>query len=446
MEGSFRESEDLGHFVCGVYNIHGTNTVLGGVYGRSDNADIACARVMHELNNVISQLKQIFHTNQVIIAGDFNAGRYTSDFSSNQITKVRTSGQLESIIHDHDLFDLAEVTGKLQHTWHRRGSLAQSSRIDYILSSIPNEQIKFSTSHTIFDHVMLHAQIGIFRPEMQQTMKDFILGSEEFIIRATESIHAKLVSLGLWEILDDLPNNNRRQNDDTEAEEIRELYDHSDNDDTDDHIPEDSGGNDRQGPNNCVTEEEICKINERLRERNTTALQQFNEIIQDLQGTHNEIFKNKKRQNREKLKNINRTMNNLLQAKKRTNTEESRIRINERIANIQVTLANELEMKEKAMQTRINNFYKTNTGKMVPTTFNCIKEKVKSKDIQDIMVGGRQINKNEDIVKEMQNWYQETANNMQEQTMSLNEFLQNNNVTNLPQITEEHKTEKNLRI
>ena len=134
-------------------------------------------------------------------------------------------------------------------------------------------------------------------------------------------------------------------------------------------------------------------------------------------------------------------MNNLLKAKNRTNSEESRIRINERIANIQATLANELEMKEKAMQIRINNFYKTNTGKMVPTTFNCIKEKVKSKDIQDIMVGGRQINKNEDIVKEMQSWYQETANNMQEQTMSLNEFLQNNNVTNLPQITEEQKIE-----
>ena len=137
-------------------------------------------------------------------------------------------------------------------------------------------------------------------------------------------------------------------------------------------------------------------------------------------------------------------MNNLLKAKNRTNSEESRIRINERIANMQATLANELEMKEKAMQIRINNFYKTNTGKMVPTTFNCIKEKVKHKDIQDITVGGRQINKNEDIVREMQNWYQETANNMQEQTMSLNEFLQNNNVTNLPQITSLHFTSKKL--
>ena len=107
------------------------------------------------------------------------------------------------------------------------------------------------------------------------------------------------MSLGLWENLDDLPNNNRRQNDDTEAEETHEPHDQSDNDD---YIPDDSGGDDRQGPNNCVTEEEICKINERLRERNTTALQQFNEIIQDLQGTHNDIFKKTKRQNREKYK------------------------------------------------------------------------------------------------------------------------------------------------
>ena len=50
------------------------------------------------------------------------------------------------------------------------------------------------------------------------------------------------MSLGLWENLDDLPNNNRRQNDDTEAEEIHEPHDHSDNDDNDDYIPDDSGG------------------------------------------------------------------------------------------------------------------------------------------------------------------------------------------------------------
>ena len=73
-------------------------------------------------------------------------------------------------------------------------------------------------------------------------MKYFVLGSEEFIIKATEKIHAKLVSLGLWEDLDDLPNNNRRQNDDTEIEDIHKPHDQSDDDDNDDYMPGNSGG------------------------------------------------------------------------------------------------------------------------------------------------------------------------------------------------------------
>ena len=54
------------------------------------------------------------------------------------------------------------------------------------------------------------------------------------------------MGLGLWENLDDLPNNNRRQNDDTEVEEIHEPHDQSDNDDNDnyndDYMPGNSGG------------------------------------------------------------------------------------------------------------------------------------------------------------------------------------------------------------
>ena len=49
-----------------------------------------------------------------------------------------------------------------------------------------------------------------------------------------------------------------------QKQEIHEPHDN------DDYMPDDSGGNDSQGPNNCVTEEAICKLNERLRDRNTT--------------------------------------------------------------------------------------------------------------------------------------------------------------------------------
>ena len=38
-------------------------------------------------------------------------------------------------------------------------------------------------------------------------MKDFILGSEEFIITATDHIQQTLIGLGLWEQLDQLPRN-----------------------------------------------------------------------------------------------------------------------------------------------------------------------------------------------------------------------------------------------
>ena len=35
----------------------------------------------------------------------------------------------------------------------------------------------------------------------------------EFIITATEHIHSRLVNLGLWEMLDNLPKNNRPNDD-----------------------------------------------------------------------------------------------------------------------------------------------------------------------------------------------------------------------------------------
>ena len=58
---------------------------------------------------------------------------------------------------------------------------------------------------------------------------------------------------------------------------------------------------------------------------------------------------------------------------------------------------------------------KTNTVKMIPTTFNCIKEKTQSKYIHELTIDGRQVTeKNEIVVDVMQNWYQTTANNTQE--------------------------------
>ena len=81
-------------------------------------------------------------------------------------------------------------------------------------------------------------------------------------------------------------------------------------------------------------------------------------------------------------------MNNLLQAKKRTNNEESRIRINERIANKQATLANELEMKEKATQLRKNNFSKPILEKWSRLLLTALERKSKAKILKILQQGG----------------------------------------------------------
>jgi hypothetical protein len=55
--------------------------------------------------------------------------------------------------------------------------------------------------------------------------------------------------------------------------------------------------------------------------------------------------------------------------------QQAKIEINNRLEEIQRTLAAETEVREKAAQMRINNFYRLGTGKMNPETFYFIKEK-----------------------------------------------------------------------
>ena len=61
---------------------------------------------------------------------------------------------------------------------------------------------------------------------------------------------------------------------------------------------------------------------------------------------------------------------------------------------------------------------------MVPVTFNCIKEKRGSRDIHNLILDNDiTLTDNEAITTEMQNWYQNTANKAQDQTLSLDDFL-----------------------
>ena len=103
----------------------------------------------------------------------------------------------QQLLENHNLVDLGYLKGEAKHTWHRRGNSDQSSRIDYILTNIPTkglEMIKPRTENlfTIFDHSYLAAQFGQKIPKIPVSMKDHILGSEEFLITANDHIASLL--------------------------------------------------------------------------------------------------------------------------------------------------------------------------------------------------------------------------------------------------------------
>jgi hypothetical protein len=87
-----------------------------------------------------------------------------------------------------------------------------------------------------------------------------------------------------------------------------------------------------------------------------------------------------------------------------TRDPEAKIEINNRLEEKQRLIAMETEARKKAAQMRINNLYKTSTGKINPETFYCIEEKLASREILSLEVNGIVITDSEVIVRIMQEW------------------------------------------
>jgi len=104
---------------------------------------------------------------------------------------------------------------------------------------------------------------------------------------------------------------------------------------------------------------------------------------------------------------------------------------------LQTQIKNENEVKAAASRIRIRNFYKEKTGKNVPSTFNCTREKKSNKDIHEITTAeGMTTNDKGDIVQIMQEWYLNMANVEHKQDLSLDELLAEFGV-DLPKISDE---------
>jgi phospholipid N-methyltransferase len=180
-----------GHIVAAVFEVHSLPTIVAGVYGNSDSSDRSSLTVLEELKSFLRELSHVYQTQRIILAGDFNVALEETDSNSGATHKPLTSSLLKEILLDHQLVDVGQKARNTQHTWYRKDSSGQSSRLDYIFSSIPLRQAKLSSTLSIFDHVYLEATLNPSRQAKQMTMKDFILGSDEFIIQSHELYRTK---------------------------------------------------------------------------------------------------------------------------------------------------------------------------------------------------------------------------------------------------------------
>jgi exonuclease III len=398
---SKREGSIPGHMAAAVYNIHNSRVIIVGIYGPSENNDKVSAKYFHEIEHTITELKHIYNTQHVILAGDFNAVWREEDANNHHSTKQRTTRALQNIMHKHNIDDLALVTNNTKHTWHRHGSTSQSSRIDYIMTSIPHKNTqtqttKLDTTYTSFDHAYVQAQFGQNIIKQTPTMKDFILGSEEYIIKSTEYLE---------HIINQAQNRTTAQNNTNTAEHPEQHMEYY--------------TNPLQGQ---------------------TALHILNKAISDLHKIHDQIAKEKGAKTREYVQRISASIYKLKQKLKKETNVECKHNIAEQIETLQRQLTQNIEAKEQAAQMRIQNFYKTATGKMTPQSFFCIKERNASRKIVKLIMDEKEITDQEEITQIMQEWYENTATVSIPQTITLQQFLDKHNIQ-LPQLSKEHQEE-----
>ena len=99
---------------------------------------------------------------------------------------------LRDIIEEHHLTDLALAKNRPWHTWFKPSNHDQSSRIYLIPTSMTCMAPRANTILLTFDHVYLEVVFTVDAIDHTRAMKDFILGSEEYLITSQGKIEVYL--------------------------------------------------------------------------------------------------------------------------------------------------------------------------------------------------------------------------------------------------------------
>ena len=362
----------------------------------------------------IETLEILYETQETIIGGDFNAIREEEDTHSRRITKYRTSARLNEIV-ERGYKDAGEETGNKKHTWHRRDIERQeTSRLDYVLIKSDRRVEKYRLQGTILDHMMVIVTIGRQgERKANRKMYDYILGKEEYIIKSEEYLSRRLLGIECHF------NREKRKRQERATGEEREEID--------------------------VERGEEKSIGQQIAQEGKTTLEIFSEIIISLQTLHDCIYTEEREKRNRDIKKLHENYVKIIREKKKAKTQEERRKIDEERKEIEREAVNRIEARDTAAQMRIEHLYRNEIGKLKPATFRCTREKTRSRKIRKLEFEGEEKTNEDEIAEIMDRWYQETANKEQEQTESLQAFLDRNRIR-LPKITDEERDEMEREI
>jgi hypothetical protein len=358
---SVRKSRTPGHFAMGVYvTPTKSKLIVAGIYGPSANNDRESSDFYEEVRQSLEELCNTFGTNNMILAGDFNAVLLPTDSSSKHHTKKNTSNLLNKMIEDLHLIDLASRARNTQHTWFRRNNNTISSRLDLVLTNLPISNLKYSVKSTIFDHAWVQATFGQKKEHTNPTMRDYILGSEEFLIRYYDLLETELQSCQPKAPVPAATPTRRNSSPSTDDEALIPISPHSTNTTNsarstppphlqpDPHLDE---VNEDEDPTRNPRDSGLTAHNPVT---GRTDLHFLNSLIKKVGALHNEIDKYTRLQKEQTLLNKSKRQYYLHKDINKNATPQAlKEQHQEEYNNLQRELRMESEIKEKAKQLRI---------------------------------------------------------------------------------------------
>ncbi len=295
------------------------------------------------------------------MAGDFNAVLSSEDSSSEHVTKKRTTELLKEIIAENHLIDMASYTNKKQHTWYRRNNNKISSRLDLILTNLPIVRPKYSITVTIFDHTWVQASFGQAKQAAAPSMKDFVLGSDEFLIGFYEILEQRLTtcrpqtehaSMDTQEPM--MPSTRRQGNhNDSLASSSLNTSGNSREDDLDQSMAgqEDDQDRTRHPMDFGLSAHDVHS--------GRTDLHFINDLLLELTTLHRSIERNLRALKQQKLEQTSRRLYYLhKKINKQPNDHPEMVQDQDEYNELQRNLRLDAELLETAKQMRIQNFYK----------------------------------------------------------------------------------------